>query len=270
LKVRVLSIKRGLATGLIAWLTLILTPGLRTEPGDYQPARFWQVSFKLQIQGEYRASPSDPPAGNFFLETDWYGFLEEDGLDFIIYHLGSSQVRWLVTIRGEEGTMSVLSFSIPPPSFKLDYIEGKEEEITFYYSLEPKVINYSLQRQPGEINLVLPSIPWNQNQPEEIKLKRKVKGIRGISLPRKDLDQNEIKQAFSWQEENILSGSNLNSVFQKSSIKVTVELLGYDIKRNSGPGVKTVVNLLQPLPADMSVYLGGGNLTVTEKHLDRT
>lgn len=258
-----------MVTQMIAWLIMALAPVVGSDPSFYQPARSWQVSFNLHIQGEYQVASSNPSAGYYLLETEWYGFIEEDGLDFIIYHLGTCQPHWLLTASIEQEPLSTISLSIPPPNLKLDYIEGKEQEISFYYSLEPEVISHSGQELPGEINLLLPSIPWNRRRPEELQIKRKVQGIRDISFPRKDLNRNEVQKTFSWQEESLLSGAKSRAVFQKSKVKVTVELRKYDIEWNSSPRMKAIINLFQPLPADMGIYLSSGNLTVTEKHLDR-
>ncbi len=209
---------------LIAWLILILAPVAGSVFGFHPPARFWQVSFNLQIQGEYRLGGSNPLSGYYCLETEWYGFLEEDDLDFIIYHLGTRKPHWLLTANTEQHSRSTLSLLIPPPDLKLDYIEGNETEISFYYSLEPEVISHSGQEPLWEINLLMPSIPWNRRPPEEFQIKSQVLGTRDISFSREALNQNEVRKTFSWQEESLLSRASRGLTFQKSKLKVTVEL----------------------------------------------
>ncbi|MBC7348828.1 MAG: hypothetical protein H5U05_02525 [Candidatus Aminicenantes bacterium] len=196
-----------------------------------QSGRFWQLAFKLQIQGDFRATSSGTPDGQYSLASDWCGFLEEDGLDFIIYHLGSATVRWQLTIETKEPGPS-----IPEPRLKLDYVQGNEEEIVFYYSFEPEIIAWPADSS-FKGSVVLPSVPWVRAADKIPWFKRRItRGDQNLNLPRSLLARNEIRREFNWEEEVIFPTSGPSIVKQKSRVRVVLELTKCQLRPGVRPG----------------------------------
>lgn len=214
----------------------LICPELAPGCGPGQPARFWQVYFKLEIKGQGHDDSGSYPSGNFFLEIDWLGFLEEDGLDFIIYHLSTFPSHWDVSARkGSEPEVSLTS-RIPAPEFKLDYVEGKEKEFIFYFSLNPSVITYSFDTRSGGIKMALPSLPWPKNQAEDSKLHKKIMGSRVLSISRSLLNHEEFKQNFNWTEEITWSDPGPINEKQKNEVKISVRMIKCQLSPNLRPG----------------------------------
>ncbi|NPV82734.1 MAG: hypothetical protein HPY46_03995 [Candidatus Aminicenantes bacterium] len=190
-----------------------------------RPAReqgqFWQVTLRLQVQGDFRTGPATEKSDLYLLEAGCSGFLEEDGPDFIIYHLGSQLFRW--EVRTADG--QPWPGPIPSPELKLDYVEGKEEEINFYYSFDPEVIDGPEGPAGQRIKLVLPDVPWSRVLEKMPWFKRRViSGQRTIELQRSQLAGKEIRKEFNWIEETSLQGSSQLAVFQRSRVKIILEL----------------------------------------------
>lgn len=184
-----------------------------------QSDRFWQLVLKLQIQADFRPTESGKPAGKYWLESDWCGFLEEDGLDFIIYHLGSVTGRWQLTIDTNEPVTL-----IPEPRLNLDYVEGREEKIVFYFSFQPEIIGRS-EGSTFKGSIFLPSVPWVGSREKHPWFKRRIiSGDRNLSLPRSQLTRNEICREFSWEEETTFPNLDLSSFKQRSRVRVILRL----------------------------------------------
>ncbi|MGB9894092.1 MAG: hypothetical protein ACPLRA_06725, partial [Candidatus Saccharicenans sp.] len=173
------------------------------------------------------------------------GFLEEDGLDFIIYHLNTFPGHWDISVRkGNERDISLTS-RIPRPEFKLDYVEGKEKEFIFYFSLNPSVVTYSFDSRSEGIKLVLPTVPWSKDQPEGSKIHKKIIGSQVLSIPRSLLNLDEFKQYFSWTEEITWSDPGPIKEKQKNEVKISVRMikcqLSPTLKPEGGTGHKSVL-----------------------------
>ncbi|MGB9907520.1 MAG: hypothetical protein ACPLRR_09070 [Candidatus Saccharicenans sp.] len=218
----------SLAGTLILLVIFILFLSL---PAGAQSGRFWQLVLKLQIRGDFRPAASGTPAGNYWLESDWCGFLEEDGLDFIIYHLGSNTVRWqLAWDRKETGP------SIPEPGLKLDYVEGQEKDIIFYFSWQPEMMSFPLDSTYKGL-IILPAIPWVRSEDKSHWFKRRViHGDRNLSLPRSQLAQQEIHREFNWEEETTFQNSGPSIVKQRSRVRVVLELIKGQLRPKVKPG----------------------------------
>ncbi|MCR4409445.1 MAG: hypothetical protein QHH43_03380 [Candidatus Saccharicenans sp.] len=186
-----------------------------------EQGQFWQVTLRLQVQGDFRTGPATEKSGLYLLEAGCSGFLEEDGPDFIIYHLGSQLFRWEVrTADGQPFPGPILS-----PGLKLDYVEGKEEEINFYYSFDPEVIDCPADPAGHRIKLVLPDVPWSRVLEKMLWFKRKtISGQRTIELQRSQLTGKEIRKEFNWIEETSFQESSQLTVSQRSRVKIFLEL----------------------------------------------
>lgn len=209
----------GLAIVAVIFLALFSFPGVQTAG---EQGRFWQLTIRLQVQGDFRTGPAAGKGGVYLLEAGWSGFLEEDGPDFIIYHLGSEAFRW--EVRTADG--QPLPGPIPSPGLKLDYVEGKEEEINFYYSFDPEVIDCPGDLAGHRIKLVLPDVPWSRVLEKMPWFKRKtISGQRTIALQRSQLKGREIKKEFNWIEETTLQDPGQLTIVQRSRVKISLELI---------------------------------------------
>ncbi len=200
-------------------LAALALPAVRQDAGQ---ARFWRLALRIQVQGDFRTSPSGQAAGTFFLDVGWAGFLEEDGPDFIVYHLGSEPARW--ELKPETGPPS--SASVPGPALRLDYVEGKEEEISFYYDFNPEFIDYPGSTSGGRLRLILPAVPWSGKAEKFPRFSRKViRGERNLSLPRNLLDRSEVRKEFNWEEEVRFLEPDSPVISQKNRVRVALELV---------------------------------------------
>lgn len=225
---------RTLAFSLLLNLYFFMTPAINLG----QQARFWQVFFQLQVLGEYRNLTAEIE-GNYFLEVEWLAFLEEDDLDFIIYHLGAYPSCWELAEKTPEGiftnsinrgTKNNKILDLPPPEFRLEYIQGEEKEIIFYFSLRNLPIPVSKNHSLPEAKLFFPSVPWKQNVDEESRMKKKITGQKIISLPRSKLESNECQERFSWTEEITTPITDRISFHQKHRARVCLRLVRCDLK----------------------------------------
>ncbi|MGQ9800475.1 MAG: hypothetical protein ACUVRL_02240 [Candidatus Saccharicenans sp.] len=213
------------------WILLAISIFFLSCPLRAQSGRFWQLTFKLQIQGDFRPAASGTPAGSYWLESEWCGFLEEDGLDFIIYPLGSATSRWQLTIERQGSGPS-----IPKPKLKLDYIEGQEEDIVFYFSFQPEIVGWTLD-STYKGSIVLPSLPWLESAEKIPGFKRRIiQGDRNLSLVRSLLARNEIRREFSWDEETTFQNSGPAVVKQRSRVRVILELIRCQLRSEVRPG----------------------------------
>jgi len=201
-------------------LVLLTIPSVLFQNLKSQPPQFWLVIFKLEVTGEVRPTPQAEAELNFKLEAEWSGFLEEDGLDFIIYHLWSYPLRWEIS-----DLKHLWIREVPPPEFKIDYVEGKETELFFYFSLIPRVISFDASSSETTTPLVLPSLPWSSPAPEKAVFKKKIVGQGSVSLPRSLLTNQKLERTFSWKEEIISADSSLKPVFQNNLIKIVLKIV---------------------------------------------
>ncbi len=208
----------GLVIAAITFLPVLsFLPGSPTP----EPGQFWQMTLKLQIRADFWDGQTAEKTGHYLLDADWSGFLEEDGPDFIIYHLGSQVVRW--EVKAPDGQS--IAALVPTPALKLDYVEGEEEEINFYYSFNPDLINYQDSPAGHRIKLVLPARPWSRSGEKIPWFRRKViSGELNLKLQRSQLALKEIRKEFNWVEETSLQDSNLLTVRQRSRVKILLEL----------------------------------------------
>jgi len=198
-----------------------------------QQARFWQVFFKLEVSGEYKSSASIQLEGFYHLDLEWLGFLEEDGLDFIIYSLGFYPSRWEITEKSASGVSTSSgdqTQAVPVPGFRLEYIRGEEKEIYFYFSLDS--LSIPLNKLPclPETKLILPSIPWTPGTPDESHVRKIVSGQKLLVIPREKLRLQEFQQKFSWAEEINLPDRKPASFHQSNRARVSIRLVRCYVK----------------------------------------
>lgn len=209
----------GLVMAAAMVLAALSFPAVRQDAGQ---ARFWRLALKIQIQGDFRTSPPGQAAGTFFLDVGWAGFLEEDGPDFIVYHLGSEPARWEAKPEAAPSPAA----SISGPELRLNYVEGKEEEISFYYDFNPEIIDYPGSTSGGRLRLILPAVPWSRTADKIPWFNRKViSGERNLSLSRILLDRNEVRKEFNWEEEVRFLEPGSPVISQKSRVRVALELV---------------------------------------------
>lgn len=202
-------------------------------PTAGEQGQLWQLALKLQVRSDFRATLTQETSGGYVLEINWSGFLEEDGLDFIIYHLGSAPARWEFVAPAGQGPVPF----VPAPAFRLDYVEGKEEEINFYYSFNPEVISFSENSSSSRVGLVLPALPWPRSSEKIPWLERKlISGVRNLSLLRNQLSQTEVRKEFSWEEETRLRQAGSVPISQRSRVRITLELIKCKSRTGLRPG----------------------------------
>lgn len=221
-------------SGAVLLISIILPFGLPpSSRPPHPPGQFWQIIIRLQINSDFIGLAYEQPAGSYLLEIDWVGFLEEDGLDFIIYHLGSGIVRWEFSSPAEKTGAT----NIPVPEFKLDYVEGKEEIINFYYSFNPETVACPGISPDSQIRLPLPAIGWSPSGERKFRPKRKIiSGRRELSLQRSRLEKQETRQEFSWEEEIELADSRSLIIRQRSQVRITLELIRCKLGPDFRPG----------------------------------
>jgi len=208
-----------LAIRAVAVLVVLSFYALRAT-GD--EARFWKLTLKLQVRSDFRTGSGGENTGSYILETAWAGFLEEDGPDFIIYHLGSELARWECRLLSG----LVHSNQLEAPELKLNYVEGKEEEVNFYYSFNPQIVSCSGSSSGSELRLVVPSVPWSGAVEKIPWFKRKlISGDRNLRLGRGLLSRNEVRKEFNWEEETSFEEPGFLVVYQRSRIRVAMELI---------------------------------------------
>ncbi|MCX8160952.1 MAG: hypothetical protein N3G18_08485 [Candidatus Saccharicenans sp.] len=183
--------------------------------------QFWQITLRLQVRSDFRGGSAAQTVGEYLLEADWSGFLEEDGPDFIIYHLGAEVVRWELRLDPDKNRGQ----PVPSPQLKLDYVEGKREDLNFYYSFWPEVLSCPGISPGSQVGLVLPAIPWSRSAEKIPGFSRKViSGDRNLRLSRNRLTRNEVRQEFCWEEETSCQDPGSRLASQRSRVKVVVEL----------------------------------------------
>lgn len=216
---------------------LLAIAGFSAAINSIPQPRLWQVFFKLQLSGSYHC-PMAEIEGNYSLEADWLGFLEEDGLDFIIYHLGPYPIRWEITEKTPAGiftnmpSRSSKNFklcNLPPPELQMEYIQGGEKEIRVYYSLKNLPVPISPSYQRSEFWLYFPSVPWKQTLTDESKIKKKIIGQKIISLPRSRLESKECQEDFSWREEITTMLQGRPSFFQRHEVRVRLRIVSCEL-----------------------------------------
>jgi hypothetical protein len=222
----------NLLSKLTAWslLNLYLFVGPSISHG--QQEKFWQVFFKLEISGEYKSSASDYLQGFYCLDLEWLGFLEEDGLDFIIYHLGLYPSRWEITEKSATGVLTSSEDGkreVPVPGFRLEYVRGEEKEIYFYFSVDN--LSIPLNKLPGlpETRLIFPSIPWTPVPPDESRVRKIISGQKLLVIPREKLKLHDFEQRFDWVEEMSLPDRKPASIHQRHRATVSIHLIRCDL-----------------------------------------
>lgn len=165
-----------------------------------EEVRVWKAVLQIKIEGELFPPPhsASTPRAHFVVEAEWHGFLEEDGLDFIIYHLESYLNNWKIW-SGEKNEPE-LKEKLMSPIFRLDYVEGLEKEVRFYYSFSPSEIAVPGQSSHNPLRFLLPSSPWPaRKEPVEVIITRQ--GSRVVAVDRKALEQPSCQKEFLWKGE---------------------------------------------------------------------
>ncbi len=161
---------------------------------------FWQVVLSIKAEGDSFSPEPSPksPRVSFMIEAGWQGFLEEDGQDFIIYRLESYLNNWKIWT-GEGDSLHPLKTQVNPV-FCLDYVEGLEDEVRFYYSFTPLEIIWAEDSGKGQHKLLLPSAPW-QPKKDTVENKIKVWGQRLPIVARAVFNNPEYREEFLWKAE---------------------------------------------------------------------
>ncbi|MCI4445328.1 MAG: hypothetical protein JHC32_04805 [Candidatus Aminicenantes bacterium] len=230
-------------TGLIGFYILFLLFSIiylsQADLLSLSAGRFWQIIFRFQSRGSYKVT-SGKVEGNYTLTQEWLGFLEEDGPDFIIYHLEVRLISWDFTEKTSDGFLAVSlngkdkikkNINPKPPEFRMEYIKGEEKEICFYFSLDSLPI--PINKKPGQQEwlLAFPSIPWEEKNMKEIGLKKKITGRKRVSLSREKLELPEYQENFGWEEKTSLQSSNAESFSQEHQVQISVFFIRGGIKR---------------------------------------
>ncbi|MDI6845976.1 MAG: hypothetical protein QME28_07555 [Candidatus Saccharicenans sp.] len=211
--------KPCLLVPVLIYLFLILTDNAWLSATQISPV-IWQMRLKLKIEGNIAVPFYRETDGTYLLEIDWVGFIEEDGLDFVIYHLGScsSRSEFCPSVPGSQAV------PVAPPEMKLDYVEGQVEQINFFYSLHPEtVVCTAAFNRP--VKFRLPSLPWSRLKGKDLQPRRRLlKGVRGLTLPRSFLNKDTIRQEFSWEELIEQEAKEAEILPQIYRVKISLEL----------------------------------------------
>ncbi len=98
-----------------------------------------------------------------------------------------------------------------------------------------------------------------------------LEGSNDVSLDEKELRKGPVKRVFRWSWKRYEASSApppAGPFFSGHEVKVTVIDQGGPRERPSGPGVELVVNLTEPVAADVGIDLGRRDLAVPEHELD--
>lgn len=171
---------------------------IKAEPGEIK--NIWHVVLYIKAEGEAISleSYSKSSRASFIIDASWQGFLEEDGQDFIIYRLESSLKNWKIWT-GEGDSINFLKTTVNPV-FCLDYVEGLEEEVRFYYSFNPSEIIWAEGPGLPQPKFLLPSAPW-QLKKEAVENRMKVQGQRLPIIERAVLNNPAYSSEFFWKAE---------------------------------------------------------------------
>ena len=195
------EISRQLSVLFLVLISFLFFPGFFKSwlpPGQ----KCWQAILQIKFEGESYLSSGLSDRLKVMAEAEWHGFLEEDGLDFIIYYLASYLNKcefW--PEKSEKREYRLKSLPLVPPDFRVDYVEGLEKEIRFYYSFRPPEITWPGEDASVSFKVLLPSAPWPFKKDPRPDMILKTTGSRIVTVERTALEKPVVQREFFWQAE---------------------------------------------------------------------
>ena len=207
---------------------------------------WWEIKILLVSDGDYKVSEGRSSYyGNYSFTILWTGCMEKNDDDFILYYENSE----LVNFAAEEqalfhDSIRLLSTKefIDKPSFKLNYILRKEDNLYFNF-----IVNGFLTPQNNSQNkfyLNLPSSEENAIYSPEINYDSFItKGSNHVYLLEKDIysDSVEKKSSWEWKYQKWQMIQN-NPVYFSNSHQVNIEILISPHFSKGAPGSQNFTN----------------------------
>jgi hypothetical protein len=213
--------------------------------------------------------------------------MERDEADFRLFHNRSELVRWEAEERSSQPeSLRLLTVADFPekPSFDFNFLLKQGGLLVF--DLAAQGFSVPVSESPEKFFLLLPSSAENGQSVEGVDYNTGVrKGNNRVAVPAEDILKGPVEKKFAWDWKNeqwLLRQDRTLHILNQHTVKLTVIVrphhetgLGPALAfrfldgAGSSPGVESIVEPADFLPADVGVNLGRRDLAVAEHHLDR-
>jgi hypothetical protein len=183
--------------GILPVLGLVL---LVSSLGPSLITPWWEVRFALIVRGDYAIKDFEKAfAGEFAYRARWEGTMEQDGADFLLYHVGTDVQGWEIREKASlpDATRILTEQEVSErPRLLLNYIlrQGR----TLRFDFEVQGIRIPLGPSLEKFDLVL---PCSKEPPEEGAVYNASisKGTNEISIGEDGLEKGTLEKSFSWE-----------------------------------------------------------------------
>jgi hypothetical protein len=189
----VVAVLRG-ALPFLWFLTTAGAPRLLPRPP------WWEIRLALSVRGDYTVKCLETTcAGEFELRAQWEGAMEQDGVDFLLYHTRTDVPHWEVREKAARPNATRIlteKETVERPRLRVNYIMRQDRELRFDFEVEG--IRIPLDSFPEKFDLVLPRSKELSGEGagycDSIS-----KGNNLITIGDDALDRGRLERSFSWE-----------------------------------------------------------------------
>lgn len=255
-----------------------LTAPHRLSSSPEETPAWWQIILHLEAQGDYQLEAGETASnGHYSFAVRWRGILERDDDDYLLYALDNDLKEWNATettvARGILTQSTTTDFK-ERPILIFNYILRKDEQLHLDFMVNGIVVPQT--ESEDHCLLLFPSSAENNQSGEQTRYNHHItKGSNRIALQEKEIYAGRVDRTFIWDWKNRSSTLKANRTLSTTHAHTAILKLSVvpRYSRSEGtslsPRMVPFVDLAEPLPADVGVNLGCGDLAVSEHHLDR-
>lgn len=187
---------------------------------------WWEIRLALSVRGDYTVRNLETTCvGEFDFRAQWEGTMEQDGDDFLLYHVKTDAPRWEIREKAvRPGTARILSEreTAEKPRLRVHYIMRQDRELRFEFEVEG--IRIPLDPSAEKSDLVLPRSKElsgaGAGYGDSIS-----KGSNLIAIGDDALDRGRFERSFSWEwKRQGWSPREKGAVFVAASHKASVSI----------------------------------------------
>jgi hypothetical protein len=216
----------GVLQGALPFLWLFTTAG---APRLLPRPPWWEIQLALSVRGEYTVRDLGTTfTGEFEFRAQWEGTMEQDGVDFLLYHTKTDVLHWEIREKAARPKPTLIlteKETAEKPQLRVNYIMRQDRELHFNFEVEG--IRIPLDASPEKFDLVLPRSRELSGEGASY-CDSISKGSNLIAIGDDALDRGRLERSFSWEwKRQAWTAREKGAVFVAGSHKagVTVTLI---------------------------------------------
>jgi hypothetical protein len=161
---------------------------------------WWEIRLALSVRGEYTVRDLGTTfTGEFEFRAQWEGTMEQDGVDFLLYHTKTDVPHWEIrekAARPNPTRILTEKETAEKPRLLVKYIMRQDRELRIDFEVEG--IRIPLDASPEKFDLILPRSKELSGEGASY-CNSISKGSNLIAIGDDALDRGRLERSFSWE-----------------------------------------------------------------------